>query len=88
MRGAAWAARARRSYCRAPFKRRWRAASAASTLKACSNSGGSPPRRGRRSFWTRPSAIGVNPPGPEADGWLYAQFYISRPCDTKNLRKL
>lgn len=29
------------------------------------------------------SSVGVDPRGLEADGWLYAQLYISRPRDTK-----
>ena len=29
------------------------------------------------------STVGIDPRGLEADGWLYAQLYISRPRDTK-----
>ncbi|MGH3938055.1 MAG: class I SAM-dependent methyltransferase [Pseudonocardiaceae bacterium] len=29
------------------------------------------------------SSVGVDPRGLEADGWLYAQLYVSRPRDTK-----
>jgi hypothetical protein len=29
----------------------------------------------------RMSAVGVNARGLEAEGWLYAQLYLSRPAD-------